>query len=304
MAIAHYLREIGRGRDGARALDRAQAADLFGLILDGHASDLEVGAFCVAMRIKGETPGEMAGFLDATEARLARLPASDRPVVVLPSYNGARRLALLTPLLALLLAREGLPVLIHGMATEERRVYTTKVLDALDVPERHAIEPIAPGELAFVPTRLLCAGLARLLEVRRVIGLRNPAHSLVKQMNPCEGRCLIVASYTHPDYAAAMGAVFELTQANALLLRGTEGEPVADPRRLPQMTAFRSGRRMLLQEKQSGPSAAPAAPPLLPAADDVAGTAAYTRAVLAGREPVPAPIARQLALILQLTEAR
>jgi anthranilate phosphoribosyltransferase len=35
-------------------------------------------------------------------------------VVVLPSYNGARRLPVLTPLLALLLAREGLPVLLHG----------------------------------------------------------------------------------------------------------------------------------------------------------------------------------------------
>lgn len=301
MAIAHYLREIGRGRDGARPLDRARATDLFGLILDGQASDLEVGAFCVAMRIKGETADEMAGFLDATEARLNRLPASDRPVVVLPSYNGARRLPLLTPLLAMLLAREGLPVLIHGMATEERRLYTKELLEALDIPARRAIEPIAPGEIAFVATQLLCAGLARLLEVRRTIGLRNPAHSLVKQMNPCEGRDLIVASYTHPDYAKAMGAVFELTQADALLLRGTEGEPVADPRRLPQITAFRAGRRVLLQEAQSGSSGAP---PLLPAADDVAGTVAYTRAVLGGREPVPAPIARQLELIFQLTETR
>ncbi|MBK6323526.1 MAG: hypothetical protein IPF38_15505, partial [Burkholderiales bacterium] len=53
----------------------------------------------------------MAGFLDATAARLQHLPASDRPTVVIPSYNGARKLPPLTPLLALLLAREGLPVL-------------------------------------------------------------------------------------------------------------------------------------------------------------------------------------------------
>src|SRR5574337_675208 len=119
----------------------------------GTASDLEVGAFCVAMRIKGETPHEMAGFLDATEARLHRLPASPRPVVVLPSYNGARRLALLTPLLALLQAREGLPVLIHGMATEERRLYTKELLEALDVPAWFAIKSIVPGEIAFVATQ-------------------------------------------------------------------------------------------------------------------------------------------------------
>ena len=89
MSISHYIKEIGRGRDGARALDRAQAADLMGQILDGQVSDIELGAFCLAMRIKGETDQEMAGFLDATHARLQLISAAS-PVVVLPSYNGAR----------------------------------------------------------------------------------------------------------------------------------------------------------------------------------------------------------------------
>jgi anthranilate phosphoribosyltransferase len=71
MAIGHYIKEIGRGKDGARSLTREQAADLFGQLLDGAATDLEVGAFCLAMRIKGETAPEMAGFLDATHQRLA-----------------------------------------------------------------------------------------------------------------------------------------------------------------------------------------------------------------------------------------
>ncbi len=51
MGIGHYIKEIGRGARGAKALDRAQAADLLGQVLDGQVSDLEVGAFCVAMRI-------------------------------------------------------------------------------------------------------------------------------------------------------------------------------------------------------------------------------------------------------------
>jgi len=104
MSIAQYIKVIGRGKDGARPLTREQAADLFGQVLDRTVTDLEVGGFCLAMRIKGETPEEMAGFLDATYQRMQRFPASDRPVVVLPSYNGARKLPVLTPLLALLLA--------------------------------------------------------------------------------------------------------------------------------------------------------------------------------------------------------
>src|SRR5204862_2057665 len=115
------------------SLAREQAADLFGQVLDGQVTDLEIGAFCIAMRVKGETPEEMAGFLDATYARLHRVPAGARPLVVLPSYNGARKLPLLTPLLALLVAREGLPVLIHGAQTEGTRVFVSHVLEALDI---------------------------------------------------------------------------------------------------------------------------------------------------------------------------
>jgi len=296
MGIGNYIKIIGRGKDGARALTREQAADLFGQVLDDTVTELEIGAFCLAMRIKGETPQEMAGFLDATAARLQPIPSHGRTVVVLPSYNGARKLPVLTPLLALLLAREGLPVVMHGASTENARVSAQDVLAAIAVPAQDAIYSIADGELQFVPTALLCPGLQRLLEVRRVVGLRNPAHSLVKLLNPCDGPALIVSSYTHPEYAAAMTATFQLIQGQALLLRGTEGEPVADPRRTPAMDAIAHGQVTRVQEAQGGTLASV---PGLPT-PDVASTAAWIQAVLNGKQPVPAPIALQVAHIVHL----
>src|SRR6478609_5230322 len=158
MSIAPYLKEIGRGKQGARSLDRERAADLFGQVLDGAVSDLEIGAFCMAMRIKGETPEEMAGFLDATQARLQRVPASHVPTVVLPSYNGARRLPVLTPLLALLLAQRGVPVLVHGTSTESSRVFISEVLGALGIAAQAEVAAIAPGTAAYVPTEVLHPG--------------------------------------------------------------------------------------------------------------------------------------------------
>ncbi|RYX97359.1 MAG: DNA-binding protein YbiB [Comamonadaceae bacterium] len=299
MGISHYIKEIGRGKDGARSLSREQAADLFGQVLDGTVTDLEIGGFCLAMRIKGETAQEMAGFLDAAHDRLAKVPATDAPIIVLPSYNGARKLPVLTPLLALLLAREGLPVLVHGTPTESSRVFTSEVLQALDIPAQTAIHAIGQGDVSFVPTEVLCPGLKRLLDVRRVVGLRNPAHSLVKVMNPCEGASLVVSSYTHPEYAVSMAATFELMGTNAMLLRGTEGEVVADARRMPQMEAFIDGERQLLQEAQPG---SVGTLPLLPKTFDAPTTAAYIRAILAGEESVPVPIARQVKLIVGLAD--
>ena len=293
MGISHYIKTIGRGKDGARALDRTQAADLMGQVLDGRVSELELGAFCLAMRIKGETPEEMAGFLDATHARLNKITTGGAPTVVLPSYNGARKLPVLTPLLALLLAREGVAVVVHGSVTEDKRVPAEAVLAELGIAT--SASSALAGQVVCVPTATLHPGLERLLSVRRVVGLRNSGHSLVKLMNPCDGPALVVGSYTHPEYLHAMSGTFALTGQHALLLRGTEGECVADARRTPAMDVFKDGQTRRVQDQREGSlEQLPDMP-----ATDAASTAAYIRQVLRDERAVPEPIALQVQHILR-----
>jgi hypothetical protein len=78
---------------------------------------------------------------------------------------------------------------------------------------------------------------------------------------------------------------------------GTEGEAVAYPRRAPKMQAFIHGQSVLLQAPQTGTLSDL---PALPTAIDAASTARYIQAVLAGSQPLPAPIAQQVAHIVQL----
>ncbi len=304
MSISKYIKEIGRGKAGARSLAREDAADLMGKVLDGVVTDLEVGAFCLAMRVKGESTAEMLGFLDAAHARMAAWQ-TQAPWVVLPSYNGARKLPVLTPLLAALLAREGLRVWVHGPSLDAARTTTAQVWAALGWPMLDL--PVTMNSVATNPmnsvtkgqyfTKIddLSPGLARLLAVRRVVGVRNSSHSLVKLMNPTglAGSC-IVGSYTHPEYLELMGAVFEQVDFKAMLLRGTEGEPVADARRCPQMDTFANGTRQTTQAAQTGPLAQL---PDLPREIDADSIAKYTRSVLDGDLPVPQPIAIQVAQI-------
>lgn len=300
MAIGHFIKEIGRGKEGARALSQSQAADMFGQILDGAVTDLEIGAFCIAMRIKGETPEEMCGFLEATQQRLTLVQiyptGCTGAAVVIPSYNGARKLPVLTPLLALLVAREGLPVVIHGIATEDKRVFTSEVLSAIGITAHTAAEAVSHGQVAFYPTGLLHPGLQRLLDVRRKLNLRNPAHSLVKLIQPCAGPQVLVTSYTHPEYAESMEQVLCRMQSTALLIRGTEGEAVADPRRMPKMRSILRGQMDLELEHQAGSlTSLPDLPPC-----DAHSTAIYIQAVIEGKEPIPDPIAQQVAQIVRL----
>jgi anthranilate phosphoribosyltransferase len=97
-----------------------------------------------------------------------------------------------------------------------------------------------------------------------------------------------------------MAAVFERMQATALLLRGTEGEVVADARRLPQMDGFVRGQRVPLEEGRKGTLTEL---PDLPKEVDPDSTAAYIRDVLAGRKPIPESLALQVEHILHLATA-
>lgn len=304
-SLIPYLKEIGRGKDGMRNLTFEQARQLWGWILDGQVGDLELGAFCIAMRIKSETPEEMAGFLDATHARL-RVPASLHPdparatTVVLPSYNGARKLPLLTPLLAVLLQRAGLQVLLHGMRTEARRITAPEVLAAMSAGLNASGDTLP----AWVDTGALCSGLPRILRVRYSVGLRNSAHSLVKLMNPLAGtpaaaRTIVVGSYTHPEYAESMAATIALMQGHALLLRGTEGEPVADPRRLPQLNGYLHGTLAAQRPAQGGSLASL---PDLPQETTAEAAARYSLAVLRGELPVPQPLTEQVDLLRSMAD--
>jgi anthranilate phosphoribosyltransferase len=185
----------------------------------------------------------------------------------------------------------------HGTPTETTRVTSQEVLAAMGAAPLKQPTAVSAGEVVFAPTEVLCLGLKRLLDVRRVVGLRNPSHSLVKLMNPTiESDALLVSSYTHPEYAISMAATFELTGARALLLRGTEGEVVADARRTPQMDAFVRGTRTPLVETQAGSLIKL---PELPTDIDVTSTARYIQAVLKGDLPVPAPLAAQVHAVLK-----
>jgi anthranilate phosphoribosyltransferase len=297
---ARFIKEIGRGKNGARSMTRIDARALYRAMLEGRVSDLELGGILFSMRIKGESVDEIAGFLDAAEASFVPLaaPAGEFAPIIIPSYNGARKMANLTALLALLLARAGAPVLVHGVTSDPGRITTAEVLAALGVPaspdHAQAEAAMARGEVAFLPIASLAPRLAHMLSLRRVLGVRNSTHTLVKIMQPFAGPALRLVSYTHPEYLEMLGEYFLTAsppgRGDAFLMRGTEGETVANANKAQQIDWFHGVERTVLVEKQLLVEELPH----LPAERDAATTAAWIAAVLRGEVPVPPSIAEQV----------
>ncbi|RTL32352.1 MAG: DNA-binding protein YbiB [Burkholderiales bacterium] len=312
MSIAPYIKIIGRGKDGARSLGVPEARDLFEQVLDAKVSDLEIGAFCLAMRIKGESLEELEGFVQVARARCLDLStaaiAAAKGIVVLPSYNGARKLPNLTALLAIHLARQGVGVLVHGASVDPSRVTTAQVLEACQLPVVHNAHELAQawqaGRPAFMDIADLCPPLAKLLAVRWTVGLRNPGHTVAKLIDPFAAtsghgvRSIRVVNHTHPEYAHALTTYLQHTQANAMLMRGTEGEPVADARRQPKCEVFIQGQRdaELSLTPQEGVLTAL---PELPTSHSAEETARYIAAVIKGQRPLPPAIEAQAQALIQ-----
>jgi anthranilate phosphoribosyltransferase len=80
-------------------------------------------------------------------------------------------------------------------------------------------------------------------------------------------------------------------------MRGTEGEPVADPRRAPRLDVFVDGqlRNELCSAAQEGVLTEL---PVLPRSSDAATTALYIQSVVSGEKPAPVPLARQVACLV------
>ena len=289
MNFTPIIKEVGRGAKGARGLNAAAAKEAFAALLAGEVSDIQLGAWWLAMRIKGETLDELAAFVDAMQATLAfnvkARVKSTEPVVVLPCYNGARQLPNLTPLLAWSLAQRGVPVLLHGVKQDSSRVTTYELFQALKFPISETADAteaaLAERNMAFAPLDALHPKLAALIANRWRIGVRSTPHTVTKLLQPIDGPAVRVIALTHGDYIDRMGAyIATQPDAKALVFRGCEGEPVLHPKRAVPVQIFQNGTSVM--HDWPGVSAHD-----LPDTCDIATTVAYIESVIDGERPMP-----------------
>ncbi len=230
--FASFVATLGRGPGKSRALTREEAGEALGLVLDGRADPMQVGAFLMLLRYRGEDAEEVAGLVEAARAR-ARL---DVPGVALdwPSYGAGRtRGAPWFLLAALALGRAGVPVLMHG---------SNQFSSGMSVPDGLAALGLAPAEdaaaarcdlarhgFAYVSVGSLSPGLERLLASRALFGLRSPINTVCRLLNPA-GAPAAVDGVFHPPYIEVhLGAAERLGGLRLLVLKGGGGEAERNP---------------------------------------------------------------------------
>lgn len=229
--FAQFVRILGKGKRGARNLTREEARAAMGMLLDGHTEESQLGAFLMLLRHKEESAEEMAGFAEAVRARLQ---APSIPVDLdWPSYAGKKRHLPWFLLAAKALANSGIRILLHGGGPHTAgRMYSEQLLDTLRIPLCRNWSDVELAlnqqQLAFIPLGDWMPPLQGMIDLRNILGLRSPIHSLARILNPLGARCGLQSIF-HPGYQAVHREASQLLGDSAIVIKGDGGEIEINP---------------------------------------------------------------------------
>ncbi len=244
--FAQYVRILGRGKALTRSLTIEEAEAAMDMILRGEALPEQLGAFLMLLRVKEEEGHEIAGFVRAAQG-LFTLP-SPAPEVDIDwsSYAGKRRQLPWFLLSALLLAQNGMRIFMHGAEGHTPgRLYTRETLEALGIPVAHSLgeaaDHIKTRNFAYLPLSDLSPRLHEIIQLRPIMGLRSPVHTIARMLNPF-GAPLTIQGIFHPNYMDIhQQAALLLGEKNMVVFRGEGGEIERRPGKLTETRTVRDG---------------------------------------------------------------
>lgn len=232
--FAPFVRILGKGKTGSRSLTREEARSAFGMILSGEVEDVQLGAFLMLLRIKEESPEELAGFVDACRDHMIAPPEEMAADLDWSSYAGKKHQHPWYVLSMLLLADSGMRVFVHGSAGHTAgRLYTQQSFGQLGLPLAANWQDVAAqldqSGLSYLPLECFCPRLQDLIQLRPLLGLRSPVNTLTRMFNPLRAEASLQSIF-HPAYARLHQEADRLLgQPRALVFKGESGEVEIKP---------------------------------------------------------------------------
>ncbi len=209
-------------------LSRADARELMGSIMDGEATPAQIAGFLVALRTKGETADEIAGFAEAMREHVVPVTPTRTPLVdiVGTGGDGARTFNISTAA-ALVAAAAGAAVAKHGNRAASSAAGSADVLEelgiALEQPPDRIARSIDELGFGFMFARAHHPAMRFVAPVRQEIGIRTVFNVLGPLANPagaCDGVFGVYSAELAATYAEALA---ELGARRAFVVHGDGG---------------------------------------------------------------------------------
>ncbi len=225
-------------------VDEARRA--MGAVMDGEATPVHIAGFLMALALKGERPGEMAGLATAMRARSMRLPR-----VVAPTFDtcgtggdGADTFSISTAA-ALVLAGCGVRVAKHGNRAASSRSGSADVFEALGIALDASAESVCAAleqvGVAFFFAQMWHPSMRHAAPVRRELGVRTAFNLLGPLTNPAQPSRQLVGVSRPEQTELIARSLGDLGSERAWVVHGADGLDEISTTGYTKVSEFRHG---------------------------------------------------------------
>lgn len=230
----------------SRPLSQDEARDAALQMFSGQASPMQIGALLLLLRYRGESAEEISGLIEGAQNAFVGKRPDFTPDVDWSSYADRHRQQPWFILSALLLAENGIRILMHGVSGAPKPYAPNRpVLELLGVPLSASLEDAArhmeKSRFAYIGTESFCPVVEDLCDIREKLGVRTVINTLARALNPL-GAPNQMIGVAHPPYMPAHADVARLLgQPRTMILKGGGGEAQRNPFKPCRVTALEGG---------------------------------------------------------------
>ena len=245
---ASSLQDAIRRLAFGESLGADEIADAFGVIMRGEATPAQVGGLLMALRVKGETPNEVAGVARALREAMIRLETDYAEDLVdtcgtgggsVPTFN-------ISTAAALLAAGAGVRIAKHGNRSFTSKCGSADVLEALGVPMDAPVEKLrhtldAAG-IVFMFAPAMHPAMRHVGPVRRELGVPTVMNIVGPLANPASATRQLVGVAERPRLALLANALAVLGASHAMVVHGEPGMDEVSPLGVTTVLEVKNGQ--------------------------------------------------------------
>ena len=222
-SLVPYLHRVAAREN----LSFADARDAMGALLEGAAPESVISAFLVALRMKGETSAELAGFAAAMRERSIAVDAGSDLIDTCGTGGDSAETFNISTVAALVAAGAGARVAKHGNRSFARRSGSADMLEALGVriamTAEEAAQAIREIGIGFLFAPHLHPAMKHAQPVRRELKMRTVLNLLGPLVNPARARAQLIGAPSLEAAELMAAALSQLGTHRSFVVHGRDG---------------------------------------------------------------------------------
>jgi len=223
--IKELIKKITAGEN----LTREETQELFTILMRGEATDAQIGAVLVGLKMKGETVDEISAAASVMKREAISVPVKDKSKLVDTCGTGGDKVNTfnVSTITAFVVAGAGAKVAKHGNRSVSSKCGSADIMEALGVniemPPEKAAQAIEEIGLAFLFAPIYHPAMKNVIRQRREIGVRTIFNLLGPLSNPAGANYQLMGVYD-PNLVEPMAKVLSsLGIERAYVVHGMEG---------------------------------------------------------------------------------